>query len=116
MQYAFLWVLIFVVPLSTLDEGRPAEEHRALVKEWEKAYRDYHKTFAAAKTDEERKKILPSFPKQIFQDRFMELARKYPKDPAIIDSLVWVLVNPWSGPHAEKNYAEAIEILTRDFL
>ena len=46
----------------------------------------------------------------------MELARKYPKDPATIDSLVWVLVNPWSGPHAEKNYAEAIEILTRDFL
>lgn len=116
MQYAFLGALIFVVPLSTLDEGRPAEEHQALVKEWEKAYRDYHNAFAAAKTDEERNKTHASFPKPIFQDRFMELARKYPKDPAIIDSLVWVLVNPWFGPHAEKNYAEAIEILTRDFL
>ena len=25
-------------------------------------------------------------------------------------------MNPWSGPHAEKNFTEAIEILTRDFL
>src|SRR4051812_30505696 len=103
MHYASLVALLFVIPPSTSDEGRPAEEYRALVKEWEKAYRDYHKTFAAATTEEARKKILPSFPKPIFQDRFMELARKYPNDPVTIDSLVWVLVNPWSGPHAEKN-------------
>jgi thiol-disulfide isomerase/thioredoxin len=92
------------------------EEHARLVREWESALRDYQSRIAASSTDEERKKIGASFPRPIFQDRFMELARKYPKDPATIDSLVWVLVNPWYGPHAEKNYDEAIEILTRDFL
>ena len=46
----------------------------------------------------------------------MDLARKHPQDPATIDSLVWVLMNPWYGPQAEKNYAEALYILTRDFL
>ncbi|MEJ7639657.1 MAG: hypothetical protein WKF75_17205, partial [Singulisphaera sp.] len=116
MQDACLRAFIFLISLSTLEEGRPAEEHRALVKEWEGAYRDYHKTFAAAKTDEERKKVRESFPKPIFQDRFLELARKYPKDPATIDPLVWVLTNPWHGPRAETNYTEALEILLRDFL
>jgi thiol-disulfide isomerase/thioredoxin len=94
----------------------PAEEHKTLVAEWQKAYRNYHKTFDAAKSDDERKRVLATFPKPVFQDRFMELARKYPGDRATIDSLAWVLTNPWYGPQAEKNYAEALEILTRDFL
>lgn len=116
MRYAFLGALILMAPPPALDGGRPAEEHQILVKEWERAYRDYQNAYAAAKTDEEREKVRESFPKPIFQDRFMELARKYPRDPATIDSLVWILVNPWYGPHAEKNYAETLEILTRDFL
>jgi thiol-disulfide isomerase/thioredoxin len=116
MQSTLLGALIFFVSLSTLETASTAEEHQALVKAWEQAYRDYHATYAAAKTQDERKKIHATFPKPIFQDRFMELARKYPKDPATVDSLVWVLANPWYGPHAEKNYAEALEILTRDFL
>ena len=68
-----------MVSLSTLGAGSPAEEHGALVKEWEKAYRDYHKAFAGAKTDDERTEIGASFPRPIFQDRFMELARSTPK-------------------------------------
>lgn len=98
MQDAFLGALIFAASLSAVEQRGAAQEHGALVKEWESAYRDYHKTFAAAKTDEERKKIRALFPKPILQDRFMELARKYPKDPATIDSFVWVLLNPWYGP------------------
>ena len=117
----FLPQLVVALIASTLGNDGPAaktpsEEHRILVMEWEKAYRDYYKTRDAAKSDDERKKIIAAFPKPIFQNRFMELARKYPGDPATIESLVWVLMNPWYGPEAEKNYAEALEILTRDFL
>ncbi len=116
MQSAFLAALVLGLSVSTLDQDTAASEHQALIKGWENAFRDYHKAYTAAKTDDERKAIHATFPKPIFQDRFMELARKYPKDPATIDSLVWVLQNPWYGPQAEKNYAEALEILTRDFL
>jgi len=116
MRSALLWTAILMVSPPAIVKGGPAEEHRILVKEWQEAYREYHRAFAAAKTDEERKTILASFPKPIFQDRFMALARKYPGDPDTIDSLVWVLTNPWTGARAEANYAEALEILTRDFL
>ena len=88
--------------------GAPAEEHKTLVAEWQKAYRNYPKTFAAAKSDDERKKITAAFPKPIFQNRFMELARKYPGDPATIESLVWVLMNPWYGPEAEKKDRKSV--------
>ncbi|MDR3621979.1 MAG: TlpA disulfide reductase family protein [Paludisphaera borealis] len=116
MRNAVAAAFLLLIAPSVFGGGPAAEEHKALVKEWEQAYRDYHKRYDAGKTDAERKVVRESFPKPIFQDRFMELARRHPKDPDVVDSLRWVLINPWSGPQAEKNYAEAVEILGRDFL
>ncbi len=114
MQFALLSILTFLG--SPTNKPRAAEAYQALVKEWDAANRDYQVRAADAKTDEERDRLRSTFPRPIFQDRFIKLARKYPKDPATIDALVWVLTNPWSGPKAESNFTEAIEILGRDFL
>jgi thiol-disulfide isomerase/thioredoxin len=91
-------------------------EYLALVEQWKQAEEDFASRMRQANDDGARREVRKSYPKPIFQDRFMELARAHPKDPGVIDPLVWVLVNPWAGAQAERNYAEAIGILIRDFL
>lgn len=100
------------------DQGDDAvrRDYRSLVQKWEQAQKDFVKRMGQADDDAARREIRKSYPKPIFQDRFMELARAHPGDPGVIDPLVWVLVNPWQGAQAERNYADAIGILVRDFL
>jgi hypothetical protein len=64
----------------------PAEQYKALLKEYQVASQDL---FSRAKTDEERNKVLGSVDK--FPLRFLELAEKYPKDPIALDVLVQVI-------------------------
>src|SRR5262249_61104509 len=55
----------------------------------------FSKAYAAAKTDEERKKVraekFPPLDKLL--PRFLDLATKYPDDPVAVDALVWVVNN-----------------------
>jgi len=126
-MWQMLSLVVMVLALGTTEGASPqssdrsaphgaAEECRALVRKWEEAVRAYPKAFQEAKTPEEKKAVRATYPKPAFQDRFMELARKYPMDPGILDALVWVLNNPWYGPQAEKNVAEVLETLGRDFI
>ena len=117
MQSAFLAALVLGLSFSTLDQETAASEHQALVKAWENAFRDYHKAYGAAKTDARTK----GDPRHFSQAASSRTASwrwpgSTPKIPPPSIHSVWVLQNPWYGPQAEKNYAEALEILTRDFL
>jgi thiol-disulfide isomerase/thioredoxin len=118
MKLLILVLLASVVgtgPSSKADDA-VHREYLAIVEEWKHEQENFARRMGGANDDGARREVRKSYPKLIFQDRFMHLARTHPKDPGVIDPLVWVLVNAWEGPRAERNYAEAIAILVRDFL
>jgi hypothetical protein len=92
----------------------PAEEYQALTKEYMTAQQEFFKLYQAAKTEDEKKKLVeekyPSPDK--YAARFLELAEKHPKDPAAVDALVWVTTYSPYGPAGTK----AIALLARDHL
>ena len=71
----------------------PAEQVQAIIEEYEDARRAYSKAYGAAKSDEERQKIIQErFPQPAkFAPRLLAIAEKHPKDPAAVDALVWIL-------------------------
>ena len=93
-----------------------AQEYQSLLQGYQEALRLYGEAEKRAETQEAQKAVFQSFPKPIYQDRFIALARKYPGHPGTIDALVWILKNPWHGDRAEANVNEALGILRRDFL
>jgi hypothetical protein len=114
--------LLLAVPLArALDEPKkdkpadkpatPAAQFQALKKEYDTAERTFLNRYRAAGTQEERQKILEARPKPAeFAARFLELADKFPKDPAAVDALVWVASQPEAGPAGET----ALEKLLQD--
>lgn len=91
-------------------------EYKNLIYEYQNALRHYSDSERMASDEKARKALFSSFPKPIFQDRFILLARKYPGHPGAIDALAWILKNPWFGDHAGTNVREAIGIIRRDYL
>src|SRR5437016_2457380 len=76
---------------SKAEPATPAEQYKALVKEYQDAWEELNKARAAAKTDEERRLAEEKLPRaEKFAPKFFQLAEKYPKDPAAFDTLVWV--------------------------
>ena len=125
---SILFILITMMPMQALggaeDEGpdkpaAPAEQYKALVKEFYDAAR---RAFHQAETDEERKKAVARVDKVTLL--LLELAEKNPKDPIALDALVQVvtqeisLENNSSHPGWGKDSPgrKAIAILLRDHL
>jgi hypothetical protein len=101
------------------DKQTPAEQYQALVKEYADAQQSFFKEYRAAKTQEERQKLInEKQPKpDKYAAKFMELAEKNPKDPSAVDSLVWVVSNVNVSPNAKDNpKSKAIAILLRDHI
>ena len=89
--------------LATQEHATPTspnDEYQALLLGWRQALREYAQAEKEAKTPEKRKEVFATFPKPTFQDRFMELARKYPEDPISIEAIAWVFENSCFGPKA----------------
>jgi hypothetical protein len=116
-------ILIVVLALAVAvdaDEPRdqpatPAEQYGALLKEYRAAADAFAKASAAAKTDEERKKLVR--PWDPFAPRFLELAEKNPKDPIAVDALVWVVDNTADGTEVQDSpRAKALALLLRDHM
>jgi len=119
MRSLILTVSLLASPMVAEGETKPpspTEEYLDLVRRWNQALKDYAQAEQAADTPEAKKKVFATFPKPIFQDRFMELVRKYPKDAVSIEAIAWVFRNPWHGPKTEANVAEAIALLARHHL
>jgi hypothetical protein len=82
--------------------GTPAEQYRAVVKEYDQAVEDFQKAMTGAKTDEERQKAFQKMPQtNKYANRLLELAEKHPADPAAVDALAWVLSHDF-GPTSDK--------------
>jgi hypothetical protein len=98
---AALVVLALAPPLWALDPDKPkeaatpAEQVKALEHEYQEADAAFMKAYRAAKTNQERQKILQEQrpqPQQ-FAERFLKLAAAHPKDPAAVDALAWVVAH-----------------------
>jgi hypothetical protein len=122
-----LAVLVCAPVLLALDA--PAEEYRAILKEYIDAQNAYRTALKDAKTAEEKRKVAEEmFPRpDKFAERLLQLAAKHPKDPAAVDALVWVVNNagtailpvgakPDAPPPAKPPRERALEILSRDYI
>jgi tetratricopeptide (TPR) repeat protein len=121
MWHMLRGILVLVLALSMaagkserqVKPATPAERYRALLKEYQDALEAFSKASAAAKTDEERAKLIR--PWDQFVPRFMTLAEEYPRDPVAVDALVWVVDNTSDGTDGKDDgRAKAIAILLRD--
>lgn len=92
----------------------PAQQFKALQDEMTKQVEDFRKAYTEARTPEEKAKVLnEKRPKpEAFAGRFLELARKYPKDPVAVDALVMVATTTREGKENET----ALDLLARDHL
>jgi hypothetical protein len=115
-----LTLLVLLPAARALDEakppGTPAEQYKALVKEYQGASVAAMKAIREAKTPADRQKAIQERPSpEKFAPRFLALAEKHPKDPAALDALVWVVTNSRAtakdGPRAK-----ALAVLVRDHL
>jgi hypothetical protein len=119
-------ILVLALALSVAaaeDDGKnkpatPAEQYKALLKEYQDATEVFSKAYSAAKTDEERQKVLAEkSPLDKFAPRFLEVAEKNPTDPVAVDALVWVMNNtsePVGGKDSPR--AKAIALLLHDHI
>ena len=106
--------------VSAPPEPSPAEQYRALVKRHDDAVKAYQAA-AYAKSAEETSQIWMRMAPDLGDliPRFVALAERYPKDPAAVDALMWVVEKTVSGYDMwESGFSKAIgramEILARD--
>jgi hypothetical protein len=93
----------------------PEQQYQALAKEFTDAQAAFMKAYRAAKTQEERQKVIQEkYPDaEKAAGRFMELAGKYPKDPAAVSALVWVVTH-YQGQGKDNPATRALATLMRD--
>ncbi len=108
---------------SEVKPPSPAEQFRAMVKEFDDAMAAYNKLGENVKTHEELQAIYKdrTLPEIAFNPRFLALAERYPNDPVAVDALVLVLektMRYWDGYHRAPGdaIARTMEILARDHL
>jgi hypothetical protein len=98
-------------------QGTPAEQYKALAKEWNEAARDlWVKSQAGESTDPVAERVVKLLP------RFLELVEKNPRDPIALDCLVLILTQEiwlenntkFSARKQDSAQEKAIAILLRD--
>ncbi len=99
-------------PPDKKEAATPAEQYQALVRDYQKARDEAQQALKDAKTDDEKKKaqaeVRKHGPAEV-APRFVELARKHPKDPAAVDALTWVANNSSSS----LAQGDGLEVLAR---
>jgi hypothetical protein len=113
-----LALLVLLPAARALDEpkppGTPAGQYKALMAEYEKGMEEFRKASRAAKTNEERQKLVKEkYPVDRLARRFLEFAEKNPKDPAALDALVLVIGKTHNTAKGAPR-AKALAILARD--
>jgi hypothetical protein len=117
-----LLVLALAVSASAIatqpkeEPAAPAEQYQALVKVYQDAVQNYSEALGKAKTYQERLKVFDElYPKpEKLAPRFLELAEKYPQDPAAFDALTWIVVNCARSPARIPARAKAVAILSHE--
>lgn len=92
------------------EKQTPAQQYQALDQEYQKAQQEFQKALKEAKTPQDQQKVFQEkYPQPgKFTPRFLKLAEKYPKDPAAMDALAWIVL------HGGGQRSETIKILLRD--
>jgi hypothetical protein len=94
----------------------PAEQYKALVKEYQDGMQAFQKALRAAKTPADRQKAFQEYPNpDKLAPKFLELAKKNPRDPAAVDALAWVVTNSRTQGKSSPR-AKALAILSKDFV
>lgn len=114
------FLLTTALPALAADDDKtgpaastPAAQYEALVNEHRKAQQEFSRAYSAAQTDAEREKLSSNYPQpQTYSPRFLDLARKYPKDAVAFNALVWVVTNDRYGQHVN----DTLEVLLRDHI
>jgi hypothetical protein len=120
--FAMVPLLVFGPALWGVDDPQdkskddkkptPAEQYKALTAEVQKAQQEIVKAYGQAKTEEDKQTILDNYYKkpQEYTGRFLELAKRNPKDKMAFDALSYVVTNGGEGPET----TEAVNLLLKD--
>ena len=105
-------------PKPTMPAGTPAEQVQALIKHFDNQWADFRKSFSGAKTDEERNKLDVMIPDPAdYAALLLKIAEDHPKDPAVIDGLIWIVRNARGEPNkVDTPQGRARAILVRNHL
>ena len=92
----------------------PNHEYLALLEEYEPAHRALEKASLEAKGEQRQRETYLALARLDWKyaPRFLEIARKNPKDPVAIDALGWLVTNDFNPPESQ----QAADILIRDHL
>jgi hypothetical protein len=90
-QFVLLMPILARAVTANGQVGSPAEQYQALLRDYQDAAQTYSKASAAAKNDEERKKLIR--PWDLFAPKFLNLAERNIRKPAALDALLWVVEN-----------------------
>jgi RNA polymerase sigma factor (sigma-70 family) len=97
------------------ESAAPNAEYLSLLDEYESARRNADQALFKGQTDDDRRKAFVESGRLdwSYAPRFLEIARKYPGDPAVaIDALAALVTGRFTPPEAE----QAADILIRDHL
>jgi hypothetical protein len=102
------------VPTLAADDSSLADQLKKVKTEFDEARQAFQKNYSAAKTDEEREKIMEkSYPQpDAYADRIMAIADKAPKSDVERDAMIWIVEKLYYAPKAGK----AIERLQANHL
>jgi thiol-disulfide isomerase/thioredoxin len=99
-------------------EVLPGEQYAALAKKYEQAVENFEKPYLEGKIKEEwdlyYEKNFPR-PEEMYPE-FMALAKKFPKEAATVDALIWVVTHASLDPKNPETQKQALETIRRDHL
>jgi len=108
--------LTAIVATARADDEKKAdppapESYQTMAAEFSTQQRELATAFRAAKTEEERQKILAEYNELPvkFADRFLTFAKANPNDASAFDALAWVVANDRGGKVAEKAMPMIVE-------
>ena len=125
MRRVMLALFVCTVPLRANAQNAsvsPDEQYALLMREYNDSLKQATDGLQTAKTDEERRKVMASYPTvERIGPRFLELAKKYPHTSAACDALVWIVGQSRIGsdtfpPSRIALTSEAMERLTQDHI
>jgi hypothetical protein len=94
---------------SAGSSASPAEDYQAIEKEYNQAQEEFSKIISRAKTEAEQQKAFEKYPSpDKYAGRFLKIAEQNPKDPAALDSLIWIVSRATYAAEADT----ALKLLT----
>jgi hypothetical protein len=116
---ALLTGLLLLPALSAADKpAPPSQQLEALKKELETAQSNLSRAYENAKTVQERQQLHNEYNKQVkaYARGALELAQKYPKDPAAVDALSWIIGGGLGWLGAGTEIETAFDVLHKDYI